>query len=71
MLHMLFADLADQVSLFNVFRYITFRTGGATMTALLVAFILGPAFIRWLKKKQKQGQPIREDGPQSHIVAKA
>ncbi len=71
MLHMLFADLADQVSIFNVFRYITFRTGGATLTALLVAFILGPAFIRWLKKKQKQGQPIREDGPQSHIVAKA
>lgn len=71
MLYLLFADLADQVSFLNVFRYITFRTGGATMTALLVAFLMGPAFIRWLKKKQKQGQPIREDGPQSHIVAKA
>ncbi|MEQ8747773.1 phospho-N-acetylmuramoyl-pentapeptide-transferase [Pyruvatibacter sp.] len=71
MLHFLFADMADQVSLFNVFRYITFRTGGATLTALLVAFVLGPSFIRWLKRKQKEGQPIREDGPQSHIVAKA
>ena len=71
MLHLLFVELADQFTFLNVFRYITFRTGGATMTALLVAFLMGPAFIRWLKKKQKEGQPIREDGPQSHIVAKA
>ncbi len=71
MLYHLLGDLADQVSAFNVFRYITFRTGGATLTALLVAFILGPSFIRWLKKKQREGQPIRADGPQSHIVSKA
>ena len=71
MLQYLLADLADQIPAFNVFRYITFRTGGATLTAMLVAFIVGPSFIRWLKKKQREGQPIRSDGPQSHIVSKA
>jgi len=71
MLQWLFAGMADQVPVLNVFRYITFRTGGATLTALLVAFVLGPSFIRWLKHKQKDGQPIREDGPATHIVAKA
>jgi phospho-N-acetylmuramoyl-pentapeptide-transferase len=40
------------------------------MTALLISFICGPAVIRWLKSKQHRGQPIRDDGPQSHIIAK-
>ena len=54
----------------NVFRYITFRTGGATATALLFVFWFGPAMISALRLKQGKGQPIREDGPQSHLVTK-
>jgi phospho-N-acetylmuramoyl-pentapeptide-transferase len=56
--------------LFNLFRYITLRTGGAVMTALIVSFILGPMVIRWLKSKQAEGQPIRDDGPPSHLLTK-
>lgn len=63
--------LADDISVFNLFRYITLRTGGAMMTALILSFIMGPAVIRWLRSRQKEGQPIRDDGPQSHIVDKA
>ena len=62
--------LADDYRLFNVFRYLTFRTGGAMMTALFVCFVIGPGFIRWLKVSQGKGQPIRLDGPQRHIVEK-
>ncbi len=62
--------LADESTIFNVFRYLTFRTGGAMMTALLISFILGPAFIRSLKMHQGMGQPIRADGPQRHIIEK-
>ena len=71
MLFNLFAPLADDFGLFNLFRYLTFRTGGAVLTALLVSFIVGPLVIRWLRAKQANGQPIRDDGPESHIVAKA
>ena len=63
--------LAEQGGVFNLFRYLTFRTGGAVLTAMIICFVFGPSIIRWLKSKQKQGQPIRKDGPQSHIVAKA
>jgi phospho-N-acetylmuramoyl-pentapeptide-transferase len=70
MLYHLLYPLADQISAFNVFRYITFRTGGAVMTALLVSFWLGPSLTRWLKKKQREGQPIRLDGPESHLLTK-
>ena len=52
----------------NVFTYITFRTGGAIMTALLFVFLFGPAIIDMLRIKQGKGQPIREDGPQSHLA---
>ena len=52
----------------NVFTYITFRTGGAIMTALLFVFLFGPAMIDMLRIKQGKGQPIREDGPQSHLA---
>lgn len=63
--------LADQGGVFNLFSYLTFRTGGAVLTAMVICFLTGPKIINWLKTKQKKGQPIREDGPQSHIVAKA
>ena len=69
MLYML-ADYADQFGPLNVFRYLTFRTGGAVLTALLVSFIFGPFVIRWLKSAQANGQPIRDDGPANHLVAK-
>jgi phospho-N-acetylmuramoyl-pentapeptide-transferase len=52
----------------NVFTYITFRTGGAIMTALLFVFLFGPAIIDTLRLKQGRGQPIREDGPQTHLL---
>ena len=70
MLFNLLFPLADEIIVFNLFRYLTFRTGGAVMTALVVSFIFGPAVIRWLKSKQKNGQPIRSDGPARHIAAK-
>ena len=54
----------------NVFRYITFRTGGAIITALLFVFMFGPAIIALLRLKQGKGQPIRTDGPQSHLLTK-
>ena len=70
MLPDLLVPLSDHFQPFNLFRYITFRTGGATITALLIALICGPAFIRWLKTHQAEGQPIRDDGPQSHLLTK-
>lgn len=70
MLYNLLFPLADQFSVFNLFKYLTFRTGGAVMTALLVSFLAGPGVIRWLRMKQKQGQPIRADGPESHLLTK-
>ena len=63
--------LADEIGVFNLFRYLTFRTGGAVLTALLVSFICGPAVIRWLRARQGNGQPIRNDGPERHIIDKA
>ena len=50
------------------FRYITFRTGAATMTALLFVFLFGPGIIEALKLRQGRGQPIRADGPQTHLA---
>jgi len=67
----LLTNFSDDFQLFNVFRYLSFRTGGAIVTALLIAFIVGPPLIRWMRKKQGRGQPIRSDGPQSHIIEKA
>jgi len=54
----------------NLFRYITFRTGGATATALFFVFFFGPKIIAALRLKQGKGQPIRTDGPQSHLLTK-
>ncbi len=70
MLYNLLYPLADQVGIFNLFKYLTFRTGGAVLTALVVSFWIGPGLIRWLRKWQKQGQPIRADGPESHLLTK-
>jgi len=64
-------DLSDKLSVLNVFRYITFRTGGAVITALLFVFLFGPMIIDRLRLFQGKGQPIRSDGPQSHVIAKA
>ena len=70
MLYNTLAQFADQLAFLNLFRYITFRTGGAMMTALIVSFICGPYIINWLKHHQKKGQPIREDGPEGHLITK-
>ncbi|MEI7712854.1 MAG: phospho-N-acetylmuramoyl-pentapeptide-transferase [Rhodospirillales bacterium] len=70
MLYNLLRPLADQFILFNLVRYITFRAGAACITALIVSFLLGPMVIRWLKRLQGQGQPIREDGPARHLIEK-
>src|SRR6476661_5388326 len=56
--------------LFNVFRYITFRTGGAMVTGALFVFLFGPWIIDHLRLRQGKGQPIRSDGPQSHLTKK-
>src|SRR3954467_5199577 len=51
----------------NLIRYITFRAGAAAMTALFLGLLIGPRFIGWLRIKQGKGQPIRADGPQTHL----
>jgi len=63
-------ELSDKVSFLNVFRYITFRTGGAIVTAMVFVFLFGGPMINLLRIKQGKGQPIREDGPQSHLITK-
>ena len=70
MLFNLLRPYADQFIGFNLIRYVTFRSGAACMTALIVSFWLGPKVIRWLKSLQGQGQPIREDGPERHLLEK-
>jgi phospho-N-acetylmuramoyl-pentapeptide-transferase len=70
MLFSLFHSFADQIPVLNVFRYLTFRTGGAVVTALLVVLIFGEPLIAWLKTRQGSGQPIRDDGPQQHLISK-
>lgn len=66
MLHLL-GVLSEQISVFNIFRYITFRTGGALITSALIVFMFGPAIINSLRIRQGRGQPIRADGPQTHF----
>jgi phospho-N-acetylmuramoyl-pentapeptide-transferase len=63
--------IADQLGfpgVLNLIRYISFRAGAASATALLIGLLLGPTFISWLRVKQGKGQPIRTDGPQSHLA---
>ena len=64
---MLLVGFADQIAAFNVFRYITFRTGGALITSALLVFMFGPVIINSLRIRQGRGQPIRADGPQTHF----
>jgi len=66
----LLGQYAEQSQFLNLFNYITFRTGGAMFTAMIIAFAIGAPFIHWLRKKQGKGQPIREDGPQGHLLTK-
>lgn len=66
MLYQWLYGFADQFSLFNVFRYITFRTFVSFFTAFVVCLIIGPAYIRRLREKH-YGQSIRDDGPQTHL----
>ena len=65
---MLLGEFADKFSALNVFRYLTTRTGGAMMTSLLIIFFFGPSMIRSLRSRQGRGQPIRDDGPQTHLA---
>ena len=61
MLPDLLLAFADDYKILNLFRYITFRTGGAIITALILCLMFGERFIMWLKKHQAEGQPIRSD----------
>jgi phospho-N-acetylmuramoyl-pentapeptide-transferase len=65
-LYHLLVPLTKAFSPFNVFRYVTFRTAGAFLTALVICLILGPPIIRKLTA-MRAGQVVREDGPQSHL----
>ena len=67
MLYHLLVPLKDAFGPFNVVQYITFRTGAATLTALILSIVLGPTFVRFLQRLSV-GQSIREEGPQSHQV---
>lgn len=70
MFYYLYTLFGHENVFFNLFRYITFRTAAGFLTALLISFLCGPAFIRWLKSRQRMGQPIRDDGPASHLITK-
>ena len=70
MLFNLLAPLSAEIGVFNLFHYLTFRTGGAIMTALLISFVFGPLVIDRLRRHQKEGQPIRADGPEDHLRKK-
>ncbi len=65
------SELADGGGIFNLFRYITFRAGAAFVTALVFGFLFGKPLINLLRRRQRNGQPIRSDGPQSHMLTKA
>ncbi len=64
------SQFSDVFGPLNVFRFLTFRTAGAVITALFFVFLFGPNMIKSLKIKQGRGQPIREDGPISHLLTK-
>jgi len=64
-------SFSDGGDVFNLFRYITFRAGAAFFTALIFGFVFGRPLINLLRRRQRNGQPIRADGPQSHITSKA
>ena len=64
----LIADYLGFPGVTNLIRYLSFRTGAAVATALVIGLIIGPKFIGWLRVRQGKGQPIRADGPQSHLA---
>jgi phospho-N-acetylmuramoyl-pentapeptide-transferase len=67
----MFLWIAEQLGypgVFNLFRYLSFRAGAATATALFLGLLIGPKFIGWLRVRQGKGQPIRDDGPLSHLA---
>ncbi len=70
MLFELLFPLSQEFGGLRLFQYLTFRSGGAVITALLISWFIGPKVIRWLKSKQPQGQPIRTDGPETHLKKK-
>jgi phospho-N-acetylmuramoyl-pentapeptide-transferase len=61
-------NFSDQIGVLNVFKYITFRAGGAIFTALIFVMLFGPGIIDLLRVKQGRGQPIRDDGPETHLL---
>jgi phospho-N-acetylmuramoyl-pentapeptide-transferase len=63
-------ELTTDFAFLNLFRYITFRTGGAVLTAFLFVFLFGPSIIRSLRLRQGKGQPIRKEGPERHLLQK-
>ena len=67
MLYNLLFPLSDSIGFFNIFQYLTFRAGAAIVTAILVSFLVGPMLIRTLRARQGPGQPIRDDGPETHL----
>ena len=70
MFYFFLIPLIEKFNFLNLFNYLTFRAGGALFTAFLISIIIGPKFIKMLKKIQKNGQPIRKDGPKSHLLNK-
>ena len=64
----LIAQQLDFPGVLNLIRYLSFRAGAASATALLIGLLLGPWFISQLRVRQKKGQPIRQEGPQSHFA---
>lgn len=62
------AQQLDFPGVFNLIRYLSFRAGASIFTALLIGLLIGPRFILWLRLRQGKGQPIRSDGPQSHLA---
>ena len=70
MLYNLLLPFSDHLHILNLIRYLTFRSGAACLTSLVISFMLGPRVIRMLRNLQKYGQPIRLDGPERHLVEK-
>ncbi len=74
MFYLIYQSLAAHdhyVPVLNLLKYLTFRTGLALFTAQIVVAAMGSRFIAWMRTKQGRGQPIRKDGPEGHIIAKA
>jgi phospho-N-acetylmuramoyl-pentapeptide-transferase len=74
MLYLLYqhlSGLGEHIPFVNLFKYLTFRSGMAMVTAYIVAVAMGSRFIRWMRSKQGKGQPIRTDGIERHVLEKS